>query len=1123
MSDDIKEPKKNVFQKIVAFIKDAVDWVEETFADPAIAGQVREDMGQDSANPATPTATDANLKQKIDTFLAKEDVDKEALLETVAEIKQLADTIMTFADAVKADGVSAADVFWLIFKVWGAESLKLRNPAAYALCQLVGLVLEDDEVIAQIDPVPVTRLLKGDAGPDDADALVDRLSALSGTLVVLLEHLVTPVDGVIDAFYGWDPEPGTDPSAAVAASRALSVVFELGGPLDPLLTLLPVPRADGGPGLMISIGGELHLEQEIGSVKYTTDISGVGASFFFRFSTDDPGFRVFGPGTPSVTIGLEPVNTDGKPFVIIGTSNGTRLEIGSFAYGVELGGDHAGFTSHLRKGKLVITLSDGDGFLSHLGNAIEVPFELGLIVDTAHGVRFDGGTGLKINLPIAASVLGVFTVQFISLQLKLTGDPSLELRGGFGVKLGPFAASVDQIGTALDLAELKDGVDDISKLVKFLPPKGIGLSLDAGVVKGGGYLFIDAEAGEYAGALELKILTFSIKAIALLSTKRPDGSPGWSLLIFIFAQFKVHIAFGIFWTGLGGMIGLHHRSDLDALTTGMKTGALDDVLFPDDPVANAPRIIARYKQLFPIEPDSLLLGPMLELSFSEPPIVYVRLGLIFEVENALGGDKPAQLTKVILLGQLLVQLPPKETGVPAIVKLLVDVVGFYDAVEQFLMIRARLRDSFVGIEGFAKLDLSGELLLAMHFGDSPSFVLSAGGFHPAFKDLPPDVPGDLERLAVSFGIGPIKLRAEQYFALTSNSVQGGNKIELSADIDVAAIKGHLAFDALLYLEPKFHFIVQLDFQVSLSAFDHDLASVKVTMSLEGPGEWHAKGSFSFSILWWDVDIGFDESWGSAPPVNAGSTSAAALLAAELGDASKALPGPPVGGAALVSLAPADPGVLLAHPLSQLTIAQKTLPLDVEIDRVGTRTLDEGKVSFTITDVKAGGVPVASKEPVTDHFARGQFMELSEQQKLEGRSFETFTSGVRVGTTAYEVGGTGTTVVADYEVDILEPQERLNFFWEIAVKLHERLDLDVAVQLAPYGAAGQSARAASGRLMAEVGKAAVAEPPMAVVDPVSLTQAASVLVGPASSEAVAAQMAVSSGSLVVEAYEMAVAP
>ena len=57
-----------------------------------------------------------------------------------------------------------------------------------------------------------------------------------------------------------------------------------------------------------------------------------------------------------------------------------------------------------------------------------------------------------------------------------------------------------------------------------------------------------------------------------------------------------------------------------------------------------------------------MLGPMLELSFSEPPIVYVRLGLIFDVRNALGAPGRSALSKVILIGQVLVQLPPKATG-----------------------------------------------------------------------------------------------------------------------------------------------------------------------------------------------------------------------------------------------------------------------------------------------------------------------------------------------------------------------------------------------------------------------------------------------------------------------------
>ena len=119
------------------------------------------------------------------------------------------------------------------------------------------------------------------------------------------------------------------------------------------------------------------------------------------------------------------------------------------------------------------------------------------------------------------------------------------------------------------------------------------------------------------------------------------------------------------------------------------------------------------------------------------------------------------------------QLPPRDTGVPAILKLLIDVVGFYDGDTRFLLVRARLRDSFVGIEGFVKLDLAGELLVAAQFGPKPAFVLSAGGFHPRYVDLPERVPRDLDKLRVSFKLGPVSLSIEHYFAVTPNSVQAG--------------------------------------------------------------------------------------------------------------------------------------------------------------------------------------------------------------------------------------------------------------------------------------------------------------------------------------------------------------
>jgi hypothetical protein len=197
-----------------------------------------------------------------------------------------------------------------------------------------------------------------------------------------------------------------------------------------------------------------------------------------------------------------------------------------------------------------------------------------------------------------------------------------------------------------------------------------------------------------------------------------------------------------------------------------------------------------------------------------------------------------------------------------------------------------------------------------------------------------------------------------------------------------------------------------------------------------------------------------------------------------------------------------------------------VPLDVQIDRIGTKLLDEGTPTFAIQSVTVGGDSTTVREPVTDHFARGQFMELTEQQKLEGRSFETFTSGVRIGSTDYTVGTAGTSVKADYEVEILEPEPVLNLHWKVASRFRESIASDVAMALVGFGAAASSARAKSEALHVDVGRAAVREAPMAVVDPGTLVESMTIISGPLSSEAIASQAAVASGGFVVEAFEAA---
>ena len=248
-------------------------------------------------------------------------------------------------------------------------------------------------------------------------------------------------------------------------------------------------------------------------------------------------------------------------------------------------------------------------------------------------------------------------------------------------------------------------------------------------------------------------------------------------------------------------------------------------------------------------------------------------------------------------------MPPKATKAPAILKLLVDVAGFYDADTEFLLIRARLRDSFVGIEGFAKLNLAGELLVAVQFGANSNFILSAGGFHPKYEGLPERVPRQLDPLRISFGIGPVKLSVQQYFAVTPNSVQAGQKVSLVADFGIAGIEASLSWDALLYLSPRFYFVIDLEFKAKVKVFGETLASVGVSATLEGPDRWQIHGHFSFSILWWDKTVPFDESWGEVEEADPGTASLQQALLPELSNPDNLAPEAPAG-ASLITLAPA---------------------------------------------------------------------------------------------------------------------------------------------------------------------------------------------------------------------------
>lgn len=1130
-----KKKTKNIFKAIINWFKDAADWVQENLGDPAIARALREDLGLKPGEDIPP-----GDKAKFQQFAAGLDPDKAAFAETVAEISAAIPEFRALAAQIKADDLDAADVSFLIARLAVVDSLKLRLPLVYSLAKILTLISDDPDSLELFDVDMLVKVIRD--GPDGFPSDIGRRiaqqlvpSAIVGVLEQLLLDKVADPD-FIDFYYGWDPAPGsTTPIADTVAARAGTILMRLppSGPAALALTIIHAPpeHGGGGHGLFLALNGTITFEHKSADANVETKVVSVlpGQLNLFvpleKAARDAQFFATAGSSFAKLSVLY---GSEQTPALRIGEQNKTRVDIARLLLEVEFSTEHAAVRFGFKGAKLITNLAqDGDEFISNVGGQqVQAGMDFSLIADTKGGLRVDGGAGFKATIPGGELFGGALTVHHIDLALgpgTNNRDVGLEISGAFAFKLGPFKGAIDRLGFVLD-ADFGDGnLGWLDLALGFKAPNGIGLVLDAAVVKGGGYLFVDRERGEYAGALELTIKSIGIKAIAILSTRMPDGSRGWSLLLLIYSQFPpIQLSWGFTLNGVGGMIGVQHGLQIEELKAGMRTGALDDILFPKNPVADAPRIINRLRAIFPATPRALVVGPMLELGWSTPSIIKIRMGLLFVLDNVFGGDRPASLQRIILLGQLIIQLPPEVEEKAVVLKLLVDFYGYYDFDLNRLEFAARLRDSHV-----IKLPLSGMLLVRAEFGEKPTFILSAGGFHPRFKDLPADLPSPIDRLAITFNIGRLKVRAQKYFAITPASIQTGSEIQVTAKIGPVDLSGWLGYDAILYLEPRFFFEVDIRAGVAIKYKGHNLASVKLEFHLEGPGRWRARGKATFSILFWDVDVEFDEAWGDEPEIAPARTNVAQLMQRALADKGNWRAQLPQGGESVVTLAITEGTTnVLAHPLGQLQVSQKVAPLGLELQRFGNAQV-EGAKKFEITQVTVGGQAIARPEAATEFFARAQFVDMSDEQKLTAPSFEKFASGVTVGSDDYVAAPEVVAADLTYETAYLRPEDPMRRSVKAGV-VSLGLGKAELFKQAQHGAAAKSALRSRAALRPSAPrKVKITEPPLAVtnaethtsaVDLKDLSQTATSL-AEQTARSVLGEKAVGATHVIVEAFEL----
>jgi hypothetical protein len=719
----------------------------------------------------------------------------------------------------------------------------------------------------------------------------------------------------------------------------------------------------------------------------------------------------FAPGRPFPEDGLGASLTShfDPPLVLLGEPGGTRLELASLTWSLDVDADAEGLELTLGAafGGLAFVLSAGslDSFLgSVLGSSevrVDVPFALSWSSRTGVGLASDVGFTLTLRPEIA---VGGVRMDRVDLALALTtgAEPELALRAlaALSGTFGPVSFAADGLGAELPVRFSSGNAGPFDVSFAFVLPTGVGIGVDAGgVVTGGAFLDVDAAAGRYAGIGEINILGVGLIATGVITT---SGPAGFSMFISLAAEFAgIPLGFGFTLNGVGGLVGIDRGLDEDALGEAARTGSLDAVLFPENAIADAALILAAVDAIFPPADGQSVFGPMVKIGWGMPTLV--------EIDAAVAIQLPEPLT-VSLLGALHAVLP--EPDVP-ILELHVNFAGTVNLTEGTLKIDASLTGSQV-----AGLLITGDMAVRAAFLDAPEFLLAFGGFHPAF-DPPEDFP-ELDKVGVSLDTGDaLRISLGGYFAVTSNSIQTGARAELWAGAEGFTVEGGTSFNAILTWDP-FSFAIGLRVWISVTAAGAELMGVLLAGRLSGPNPWKVFGKAEFRLLGVKVGFEIDEDFGElaneGPPDEA---DVAQLIRAvfETDDAWSALP--PIGPDPVV-VADAAAGELALHPSGRVQALQRLAPLDVELECYGTADI----LGETLLSVKADGFAAADVEDAQDWFAGAQYFALSEDEQLSAPSFELMKAGVIMGGSGADAPAPATAVF-DHEIAYRDPVGRRN--------------------------------------------------------------------------------------------------
>lgn len=515
-------------------------------------------------------------------------------------------------------------------------------------------------------------------------------------------------------------------------------------------------------------------------------------------------------------------------------------------------GFQIGYIASIEDLEFVLKVSKNDFLKNFVKDDISLALSTYLGYDKEDGLKIGGGYNLHCDFDFNNKKLGCLSLGSCGIDLGSNGcnfgSLNFNINTNFNVDFSAFTLAFENLGLGFDTTFLKPDFSfgDFDFDLNFKFPTGIGISIDTVAVKGAGFISIDLEKGEFFGSIEIRVVDkFGVAGFVLCDTGAKSGM--FSLATLITASFSpgIPLGMGFSLTGVGGCLGLNRMLDRKGIMDGVRQGTLKSVFFVSDLANHLSEVKSNAEKFFPAKKNQFYLGLLGQISFE--PVVKCDFGLMLQLPDP---------TEIIIVGALNVSVGEDDFQPVCINVYFAGGINF----EEGIWFDASIIDSqIVGLE------LSGDMAFRLFWGGAnKGFLMSVGGFHPAYIPEEGLMVSNMKRLSIGMDYDILRIKLESYFAVTSNSFQIGADLDLKIGWDKFGITGYAGFDALFQFDP-FLFMFNVRAGVSVKCGSWTLMSIDLSMDVQGPAPWKISGSAKFWFVFIPIKVGFNLEWGDDTP------------------------------------------------------------------------------------------------------------------------------------------------------------------------------------------------------------------------------------------------------------------